>query len=105
MGKRARLRSQSDLTFFGVSNSYLARLEIDPDCDDFSTGFFGINDEYLRKVLWEEIFQLTYHGKYCIQEIYNLPIGHRKFLLWRLAKEYEMQAEQAKKNQNKTKSR
>ena len=54
--------------------------------------FFGLSDRYVE-VLYEEMFQLKYHGGWSFFESYNLPVNIRNWFLERLIKEKEAEAE------------
>jgi hypothetical protein len=60
--------------------------------------FFGLSDRYAAGV-YEEFFLLKYHGGWSFIEMYNLPIGLRRWFLERLTKQFQeekKQLEQAK---------
>ena len=63
-----------------------------------------VNDdyEYIESV-YEEIFQLKYHGGWSFIEAYNLPIQIRRWFLRRLQKQFEKENEQVEKAQRKNK--
>ena len=54
--------------------------------------FFGLSDRY-AEVLYEEMFQLKYHGGWSFFESYNLPVNIRNWFLARLIKEKEDESE------------
>ena len=54
--------------------------------------FFGLSDRYVE-VMYEEMFQLKYHGGWSFFESYNLPVNIRNWFLERLIKEKEDEAE------------
>ena len=60
--------------------------------------FFGLSDEYM-KVVYEQFFTLKHYGGWSLIELYNLPIGLRKWFVERTIQEYEREAEEAKKAQ------
>ena len=59
--------------------------------------FFGLNDEYMEEV-YESFFILKHYGGWSLFELYNLPIGLRKWWLERTIEEYKKEAEQMKKS-------
>jgi hypothetical protein len=58
--------------------------------------FFGLSDEYMEQV-YESFFILKHYGGWSLFELYNLPIGLRKWWLERTIEEYKKEAEQMKK--------
>tara|TARA_R100000030_G_scaffold37861_1_gene28394 strand:- start:231 stop:494 length:264 start_codon:yes stop_codon:yes gene_type:complete len=64
--------------------------------------FFGLNDEYIESV-YEEIFQLKYHGGWSFIEAYSLPVQIRRWFLKRLQKQFEKENDQIEKAQRKNK--
>jgi len=62
--------------------------------------FFGLQPKH-KKEVFEEIFQLIYHGKggFTFAEAYNLPIHIRRFYLQRLTKQYEDEKKHIEKQQ------
>jgi hypothetical protein len=63
-------------------------------------GFFGLTPKYVEGV-YEEIFQLKYHGGFSIFESYNLPVGIRRWFLKRLSKQFRTEAENYEKAKKK----
>jgi len=63
--------------------------------------FFGLSDKYLENV-YEQIFLLKYHGGWSFIEIYNLPIGLRRWFLTRLEKQFAEENEQYKEANKKS---
>ena len=62
--------------------------------------FFGLNDKYSESV-YDQIFLLKYHGGWSFIEVYNLPIGLRRWFLRRLEQQFKMEKEaQQKANKN-----
>ena len=51
------------------------------------------------KVVYEQFFTLKHYGGWSLIELYNLPIGLRKWFVERTIQEYEREAEEAKKAQ------
>ena len=62
--------------------------------------FFGLTTEYIKDI-YEVIFLLKYYGGWSFTEVYNLPIGLRKWFFERLVKEKEKENPK-KKNTSKT---
>jgi len=58
--------------------------------------FFGLTDEYMESV-YEMFFILKHYGGWSLFELYNLPIGLRKWFLDRTLQEYKKEAEASKK--------
>jgi len=58
--------------------------------------FFGLNDEYIESV-YEQIFQLKYHGGWSFFESYNLPVSVRVWFLNRLIQQKQEEQEAYKK--------
>ena len=54
----------------------------------FGTDFFGLTDDYMEQV-YEIFFTLKHYGGWSLFELYNLPIGLRKWWLERTIKEYK----------------
>ncbi len=61
--------------------------------------FFGLTDDYMEYV-YEQFFLLKHHGGWSIFELYNLPIGLRKWFLDRMIKEFENEKQQVEKAKN-----
>jgi len=57
--------------------------------------FFGLTLEYIENV-YEQFFLMKYHGNWTLFELYNLPVGLRKWFFRRLVKQKEEEAEAAK---------
>ena len=51
--------------------------------------FFGLTDKYSESV-YDQIFLLKYHGGWSFIEVYNLPIGLRRWFLGRLEKQFKI---------------
>lgn len=62
--------------------------------------FFGLTDEYIENV-YEQFFLLKHHGGWSLFELYNLPIGLRKWFLERMIKEFEKEQEEVEKARKK----
>lgn len=62
--------------------------------------FFGLNEIYLENV-YEQYFQLKYHGQWSFVEAYNLPIGLRNWFYKRLLKQKEDEKPKSKKKDSK----
>ena len=62
--------------------------------------FFGLTDEYMANV-YEMFFILKHYGGWSLFEMYNLPIGLRKWFLDRTIKEYEKEKEEYDKAKRK----
>ena len=58
--------------------------------------FFGLTDEYMEQV-YEMFFILKHYGGWSLFELYNLPIGLRKWFLDRTLEEYKKEAAAMKK--------
>ena len=58
--------------------------------------FFGLTEEYSEKV-YESFFILKHYGGWSLFELYNLPVGLRKWWLDRTIKEYEKEKEEMDK--------
>ena len=54
--------------------------------------FFGLTHEYMEKV-YEQFFLLKYHSSWTLIELYNLPIGLRKWFFNRLIQQKEEEVE------------
>ena len=63
--------------------------------------FFGLTDEYMENV-YEQFFILKHYGSWSLIELYNLPIGLRKWWLDRTLKEYEKEKEEHDKAMKKS---
>jgi len=58
--------------------------------------FFGLTEEYSEHI-YEQFFMLKHYGGWSLFELYNLPVGLRKWWLERTIKEYEKEKEQMEK--------
>lgn len=61
--------------------------------------FFGLSDRYIQSV-YEQIFQMKYHGGWSFFELYNLPITIRNWFYNRLVEQKNQEAEAQEKAQN-----
>ena len=57
---------------------------------------FGQSESYREKVIYEEIFQLKYFAGWSFIEIYNLPVGLRRWFINRLIRQLKEEKENAK---------
>lgn len=48
--------------------------------------------------VYEQIFNLKYHGGWSFIELYNLPVGLRNWFIERLTKQLKEEAEAIKQN-------
>ena len=62
--------------------------------------FFGLTDEYMQNV-YEQFFLLKHHGGWSLFELYNLPVGLRKWFLERMIHEFEKEKEEIEKAKRK----
>ena len=62
--------------------------------------FFGLSERY-TEVIYEEIFQLKYHGNWSFIEAYNLPIILRRWFIKRLQKQFTTEHEEIEKAKKK----
>ena len=63
--------------------------------------FFGLTSDYIKDV-YEQMFFMNYTGNWTIAELYNLPIGLRKWFVERTIKQKEEEQEAREKAQNKS---
>ena len=66
--------------------------------------FFQLSDKYIEKKTYEELFLLTYHGKYSLREVYNLPIKLREWFLLRLSEQIKEEREEMEKSSRSKRS-
>jgi len=59
----------------------------------FQPSFFGLTDKYTESV-YEEIFNLKYHGGWSFIEAYSLPIQLRQWFVKRLVRQFKEEKEQ-----------
>ena len=64
--------------------------------------FFGLSDKY-TELMYEEIFQLKYHGAWSFIEAYNLPVVLRRWFLRRLEKQFMDEKQELEKIKSKGK--
>lgn len=62
--------------------------------------FFGLSEKY-TEALYEEIFQLKYHGSWSFIEAYNLPVVLRRWFIKRLQKQFNAEREEIEKAKKK----
>jgi hypothetical protein len=67
-----------------------------------ASSFFGLTHKYIQGV-YEEIFQLKYHGGFSVFETYNLPINIRRWFLKRLSDQFKKEAEQMERARKRSK--
>jgi hypothetical protein len=60
--------------------------------------FFGLTPEYIKDV-YEQIFFMNYIGNWSITELYNLPIGLRRWFIERTIQQKEEERKSAEKSQ------
>lgn len=65
---------------------------------------FGLTSEYIENV-YEQFFFLKYHGNWNLQELYNLPVGLRKWFVQRTLKQKEDEQKEHDKAVKKASSR
>ena len=63
--------------------------------------FFGLTSDYIKDV-YEQMFFMNYTGNWTIAELYNLPVGLRKWFVERTIKQKEEEQEAREKTQNKS---
>ena len=63
--------------------------------------FFGLTSNYLENV-YEQMFFMNYVGNWSITELYNLPVGLRRWFVERTLKQKEEENEAHEKAQNKS---
>ena len=63
--------------------------------------FFGLTSDYIKDV-YEQMFFMNYTGNWTIAELYNLPVGLRKWFVERTIKQKEEEQEAREKAQNKS---
>lgn len=62
--------------------------------------FFGLTYDYIEDV-YEQMFFMNYTGNWSITELYNLPIGLRRWFVERTIRQKESEQEAREKAQNK----
>ena len=65
---------------------------------------FGLTSDYIKNV-YEQFFFLKYHAQWSLQELYNLPVGLRKWFLQRTIKQKEEEHKQHEKAVKEASSR
>ena len=60
--------------------------------------FFGLTLKYIENV-YEQFFLMKYHSNWSLFELYNLPVGLRKWFFERLVKQKEEEADARKPTQ------
>jgi len=65
--------------------------------------FFGLSNDYIASV-YEELFLLKYHGNWSFMEAYNLPVTIRRWFLQRLSEQFEKENKQYEDAKNKSKA-
>tara|TARA_R100000008_G_C3549217_1_gene149391 strand:+ start:797 stop:1012 length:216 start_codon:yes stop_codon:yes gene_type:complete len=63
--------------------------------------FFGLTYDYIEDV-YEQMFFMNYTGNWSITELYNLPIGLRRWFVEKTIKQKESEQEAREKAQNKS---
>ena len=66
--------------------------------------FFGLTSEYIKNV-YEQFFFLKYTGNWSLQELYNLPVGLRRWFVEQTVKQKEREQEEYKKAAQNTSRR
>ena len=62
--------------------------------------FFGLTNEYMENI-YEQFFLLKHHGGWSLFELYNLPVGLRKWFLERMIEEFEKEKKEIEKARRK----
>ena len=62
--------------------------------------FFGLTSDYIKDV-YEQMFFMNYTGNWSITELYNLPIGLRRWFIERTVKQKQDEQEAHEKAQQK----
>jgi|TARA_R110002074_G_scaffold392289_2_gene577723 hypothetical protein len=62
--------------------------------------FFGLTPDYIKEV-YEQMFFMNYTGNWTITELYNLPVGLRRWFVERTLKQKTEEREAYEKAQNK----
>ena len=57
--------------------------------------FFGLTNNYMQGV-YEQFFYMKYYSHWGLTELYNLPVGLRKWFFERLVAQKEQEAEAQK---------
>jgi hypothetical protein len=59
--------------------------------------FFGLTSDYTQSV-YEQFFYMKYYSNWSLIELYNLPVGLRRWYFEKLASQKEKENEAAKGN-------
>ena len=62
--------------------------------------FFGLTSDYIEDV-YEQMFFMNYIGNWSITDLYNLPIGLRKWFVEKTLKQKEIEKEHIEKMQDR----
>jgi hypothetical protein len=63
--------------------------------------FFGLTSDYIENI-YEQMFFMNYAGNWTITELYNLPVGLRRWFIEKTLKQKEMEREHVEKMQKKS---
>jgi hypothetical protein len=63
--------------------------------------FFGLTSDYIKDV-YEQMFFMNYVGNWSITELYNLPVGLRRWFVERTIKQKEDERDRIEKSQKKS---
>jgi hypothetical protein len=63
--------------------------------------FFGLTSSYIESV-YEQMFFMNYTGNWSLTELYNLPVGLRRWFVERTLKQKEDERAYMEKAQNKS---
>ena len=66
--------------------------------------FFGLTPDYIKEI-YEQMFFMNYTGNWTITELYNLPVGLRRWFVERTVKQKTEEREAYEKAQSKQGSR
>ena len=66
--------------------------------------FFGLTSDYVKDV-YEQMFFMNYVGNWSITELYNLPVGLRRWFVERTIKQKEDEQKAAEEAQAKSSRR
>ena len=66
--------------------------------------FFGLTSDYTKDV-YEQMFFMNYIGNWSLTELYNLPVGLRKWFVERTIQQKETEREAIEKASQKSRSR
>jgi hypothetical protein len=62
--------------------------------------FFGLTSEYIQNV-YEQFFYMKYYSNWSLMELYNLPVGLRKWYFDKLLEQKEKEVEAEKEAQRR----